>query len=245
MKKLLFFLGLFTFASPAFAEPTAMEIVRKMDQSQNAKNQVITSVMIIHGRRATREISSKSWILGDEKSFTQYLAPARERGTKMLKVGDKLWIYYPKADRIVSISGHMLRKSVMGSDLSYEDMMEKGTLEESYNATLEGEEVILGRTSYKIKLIAKVPDVAYKKVMIWIDKGRFVALRQELYAKSGKLLKRFETLGVMKTKKGWYPSHMRFKDVLKDGGGTEYKVTEILFDQKINPKRFQKGQLRR
>ena len=63
--------------------------------------------------------------------------------------------------------------------------------------------------------------------MIWIDKVRFVALRQELYAKSGKLLKRFETLGVMKTKKGWYPSHMRFKDVLKDGGGTEYKVTEI------------------
>ena len=245
MKQLTLLVGFLLLAGDLLAAPTAMQIINKMDKSQNAKNQIITSTMIIHGRRATREVASKSWIIGDEKSYTEYLAPAREKGTKMLKVGDKLWIYYPKADRIVSISGHMLRRSVMGSDISYEDMMEKRSTEETYDATLLGEETIDGRKSYKIELIAKLPDVAYQKVVIWVDKERFVGLKQELYAASGKLLKRFTTLAVMKTKKGWYASHMKFKDVLKDGKGTEYRVKEVLFDQKIPAKRFQKGQLRR
>lgn len=238
-------MGLLFLGGELLAEPTAMEIIKRMDNAQNASNQVITSSMTIKGRRATRTIESKSWIKGNEKSYTEYLAPAREKGTKMLKVGEKLWIYYPRADRVVNISGHMLRRSVMGSDMSYEDMMERRSTEETYNAEIEGEEKIGDRMTYRILMKAKLDDVAYQKAVIWIDKTRYIALKQELYAASGKLLKRLDTLAVMKTSKGWYPSHMRFKDVLKDGDGTEFKVTKILFDQKISDKRFKKGQLRR
>jgi len=245
MKKISLLLGLLFLAGDLLAGPTALEIIRKMDALQNADNQVIISSMTIKGRRATRTIESKSWIQGTEKSFTEYLAPAREKGTKMLKVGGKLWTYYPRADRVVNISGHMLRRSVLGSDMSYEDMMERRSTEETYNAVLEDEEEIGERMCYRILMTAKVDDVAYQKVKIWIDKTRFIALKQELYAASGKLLKRLDTLAVMKTSKGWYPSHMRFKDVLKDGSGTEFRVKSILFNQKISKKRFQKGQLRR
>lgn len=232
-------------AADALADPTAMEIIQKMDSIQNAENQIITSSMIIHGRRATRTIVSKSWIQGKEKSFTEYLAPAREKGTKMLKVGERLWIYYPRADRIVNISGHMLRQSVMGSDLSYEDMMERRPMEETYEAVIEDEEEIAGRDTYRIFLTAKVPDVAYQKVRIWIDRERYVPWRQDLYAASGKLLKRLDTLDAMETTKGWYPSHIRFKDMLKEGDGTEFKVSEIEFVDDIPASRFLKGRLRR
>ncbi len=238
-------LGFILVGGELMAGPTAMDIIRKMDQSQNSKNQILISSMTIKGRRATRTIKSKSWIRGEENSFTEYLAPAREKGTKMLKQGNKLWIYYPRADRVVNISGHMLRRSVMGSDMSYEDMMERRSTEETYNAVIEGEEMIGQRMTYRILMTAKVEDVAYQKVKIWIDKSRYVALKQELYAASGRLLKRLNTIEVMQTPKGWYPRHMRFKDVLKRGDGTEFKVLEILFDQKISPRRFRKGQLRR
>ncbi|MDT8445634.1 MAG: outer membrane lipoprotein-sorting protein [bacterium] len=241
---ILLSLWLLTFTSLK-AAPEAMSIVRKMDQSLNSKNQVITSTMVIHGKRATRSIESKSWILGKDQSFTEYLAPARERGTKMLKLGDQLWIYYPSADRVVNISGHMLRREVMGSDMSYEDMMERRPREELYEALLEGEEEIQGRPVYRILLSAQVPDVAYQKIRLWVDKERYVPLRQELFAASGKLLKVLETLEVMQTTKGWYPQRMRFKDVLKSGQGTEFTVEELLFDQEIPESRFHKGQLRR
>lgn len=245
MKILSLLITFLLFSGSLMAEPTAMEIIQKMDELQNNQNQIMTSSMVIKGRRATRTIRSKSWIQGDQKSYTEYLAPAREKGVKMLKVGDKLWIYYPRADRVVNISGHMLRRSVMGSDMSYEDMMERRSIEETYKAVIEGEEKVEDRETWRILMNATVDDVAYQKVKIWIDKERYIALKQELYAASGKLLKKLDTLAVMETEKGWYPSHIRFKDVLKEGGGTEFLVHEILFDQNIPERRFNKSQLRR
>ena len=105
-------------------EPTGKEILERIDKNMASKSTISTSKMVIHGARQTRTIEAKSWGMGDEKSFTEYLAPAREKGTKMLKLEDKLWIYSPGSDRTIQISGHMLKQSLMGSDLSYEDMMD-------------------------------------------------------------------------------------------------------------------------
>ena len=69
------------FISIIFSEPNNQiidEIVKKMDMNLNSENRVIKSKMIIHGRR-TRTIESKSWIVGINKAFTEYLSPARER----------------------------------------------------------------------------------------------------------------------------------------------------------------------
>ena len=69
---------------------TAEDILKQIDENLTSENQVMTSSMVVHGRRATRTIVSKSWVVGTEKSFTEYLSPPREAGTKMLKVGDEL-----------------------------------------------------------------------------------------------------------------------------------------------------------
>ena len=100
--------------------PGGDEILKKVDQSMFSDNRIATSRMVIHGRRENRTIEAKSWQRGTNEAFTEYLAPVREQGTKMLKLHDNLWTYSPSTDRIIMISGHMLRQSVMGSDLSYE-----------------------------------------------------------------------------------------------------------------------------
>jgi len=111
----------------------------------SAENRVLESLMTIHGKRNSRTMTSKSYTVSDKKSFTEYLTPAREKGTKMLKLEDKLWIYSPSTDRTIQISGHMLRQSIMGSDFSYEDMMDDRKLKDIYTATIAGEEEIEGR----------------------------------------------------------------------------------------------------
>jgi hypothetical protein len=98
--------------------PSAREIIEKVDKNMSAESRIFTSKMIIHNRRNTRTIESKSWSLGETKSYSEYLSPPREQGTKMLKLDNQLWIFSPSTDRIIQISGHMLRQSVMGSDLS-------------------------------------------------------------------------------------------------------------------------------
>ncbi|MDD3737393.1 MAG: outer membrane lipoprotein-sorting protein, partial [Bacteroidales bacterium] len=114
--------------------------------------------MTIHGRRASRTITSRSYVAGDKKSFTEYLSPPREQGTKMLKLENQLWIYSPSTDRTIQISGHMLRQSVMGSDLSYEDMMDDRKLTDTYDAEVEGSEIVDERATWVLELKAKVDD---------------------------------------------------------------------------------------
>ena len=46
----------------------------------------------------------------------------------------------PRAERVQKISGHMLRQGMMGSDMSYEDMLEAADFEEKYEAEVVGEE---------------------------------------------------------------------------------------------------------
>jgi outer membrane lipoprotein-sorting protein len=225
--------------------PTGDWILQKVDENIGSDNKISHSRMIIHGRRASRTVESRSWIQGDEKSFTEYLAPPREAGTKMLKLEDQLWTYSPSTDRTIRISGHMLRQSVMGSDLSYEDLMEDRKLQDLYSAQVTGEEEYDGRPCWVLDLTATKEDVAYYLRKIWVDKERFVALKEDRFAKSGKLLKRTEIRDVQRQEGRWVPKKIIFKDMLKTGEGTEFLLDDVQFNVEIPDYIFSKASLRK
>ena len=233
-----------TIAAAAAQAPDGEAILRRADENMGSDNKITTSVMTIHGRRGSRSVKSKSWIKGRTQSFTEYLDPPREKGTKMLKLEDQLWTYTPAADRTILISGHMLRQSVMGSDLSYEDMMEDPRLTVLYSASLGGEEVYGGRACWVLDLVSRGGEIAYFKRRIWVDKERFVVLREERFAKSGKLLKTTEVENVERQGGRWVPTRILFKDALKEGGGTEFVLEAIEFDASIPDHVFTKASLR-
>ncbi|HEX9973227.1 MAG TPA: outer membrane lipoprotein-sorting protein [bacterium] len=245
MKRFIVLFFLFSIANSFAQEPSGESILNQIDKNLTSDNRILTSKMIIHGRRESRTIESKTWVQGIDKSFTEYLAPAREKGTKMLKLEKMLWLYSPATDRIIQISGHMLRQSVMGSDLSYEDMMEDPKLTNNYEAKVLGSESIDGRDCWIVELTAKVQDIAYHSRKLWVDKDRLIPLQEELYAKSGKLLKKMELKDVTNIQGRWYPKRMVFKDMLKTGEGTEFTIETIQFDQEIPEYIFSKAALRK
>jgi outer membrane lipoprotein-sorting protein len=225
--------------------PSGDWILQKVDENIGSDNKISHSRMVIHGRRASRTVESRSWIQGDEKSFTEYLAPPREAGTKMLKLEDQLWTYSPSTDRTIRISGHLLRQSVMGSDLSYEDLMEDRKLRDLYAARVSGEEEYDGRVCWVLELTSKEEEVAYHSRKIWVDKERFVALKEDRFAKSDKLLKRTEVKDVQRMEGRWIPRKIVFKDMLKTGEGTEFVLEEVQFNAAIPDHVFSKASLRK
>jgi len=227
-----------------YSQPDAHELLDKVDKNMSSKNRVFESEMTIHGRRSSRTITSRSYSVGTKQSFSEYLSPAREQGTKMLKLEKQLWIYSPSTDRIIQISGNMLRQSVMGSDLSYEDMMDDRKLIEIYNAKVTGDETINGRNTYVLELTAKVEDATYYSQKIWVDIERYVPLKEELFAKGGQLLKRITLSDIKQVQGRWFPMSAVYKDVLKEGSGTEFKMTSVKFDQSIPDYIFTKAALK-
>ena len=242
---ILFFLS-YSFLFTQSDQMSADDIMKAMDQNLNAESRIITSKMVVKGRRSNRTIKSKNWVVGTELAFTEYLSPPREAGTKMLKIGEKLYTYSPQTDRVIQISGHMLRQSVMGSDMSYNDMMEDRPIDELYSATIEGSTMLDGRDHWIMILDAKVKGLSYPKRRSWVDKEYLLPKKEELYAKSGKLLKTASLEGIKKIEGRWFPSKFVYKDELKrNSKGTEWIIDSIQFNKKIPNSRFSKALLRK
>ncbi len=220
-------------------------ILNKVDQNITARNRVSEAEMVIHGHRADRTVKSLSWIKGTETAFTEYLAPPRERGTKMLKQKENLWTYFPRTDRTVLISGHLLNQSIMGSDLSYSDLMEDPKLQNIYNAEIVGEETLINRKCWILELVAKKKDVSYHKRKIWVDKERFIVLKENRYALSGRLIKTTDVKKIERIDGRWVPVKIIFKDQLKTGKGTEFNLISIKFNDNIPDYVFTKANLKK
>ncbi len=233
-------------APPARAQtPSGEAVLRRVDANIGSDTKATLATMIIHGRRGSREIGMRSWIQGMERSFTDYVSPARERGTRMLKLDDLLWTYSPATDRTLQISGHLLRNAVLGSDLSYEDLMEDPRLLNLYTATVTGSETVDSRVCWVLDLRARDPSVAYPSRRIHVDQERAVVLREQRFAKSGRLLKTTEVREVAAMGGRWVPTRMAFRDANRDGGGTEFVVHRMAFDVRIPESLFSKAALRR
>jgi len=246
MKNILILFFLSSFLFPQTNQMNADNIIKAIDKNLNAESRTITSKMVVRGRRSSRTIKSKSWVVGTDLAFTEYLSPPREAGTKMLKLGEKLYTYSPQTDRVIQISGHMLRQSVMGSDMSYNDMMEDRPMEELYKATIEGSAKVDGRDHWIIVLDAKVKGLSYPKRRSWVDKEYLLPIKEELYAKSGKLLKTASLEDIKKIQGRWFPSKFVYKDELKrNSKGTEWIIDNIEFNKKIPDSRFSKALLRK
>lgn len=227
------------------ANPDVPTILKAIDANMTAKSSKSVTRLVVNGRRSSRTVASINYAQGTDKFFTEYTAPPRDKGTKMLKLGKDLWIYDPGSDRSIKISGNMLKQSVMGSDLSYEDFMEETKVVDAYSGVVSRTEEINGRACWVLELTAKQGKQAYYKRRLWVDKERYVVHREYLYAKSGKLLKSINASDFRKTGSRWYPHYILFKDELKDGKGTQYYIDSIEFDVAIPAYMFSKAMLKK
>lgn len=225
--------------------PSASAILKEIDRNMTSSSSKSVTRMVIHSKRSSRTVESINYAQGTDKFYTEYTNPPREKGTKMLKLGSSLWIYDPNTDRSIQISGNMLKQSVMGSDLSYEDFMEETKLEDAYSAVVDKDGTWDKRPVWILTLTAKKKDLAYYTRKLYVDKERYVVLYEELYARGGKLLKTVRASNVTRIGSRWYPRHILFKDELKDGKGTEYHIDSIEFDVSIPASTFNKAMLRK
>jgi outer membrane lipoprotein-sorting protein len=233
-------------SAPAEDLPAASEILAKIDENMVFDTRSSRITMTVQGKRRTRSYEMVTFGRGEADSAIEYLSPARDKGTRILKLDQQLWIYMPTVDRTQKISGHMLRQGMMGSDISYEDMMASTELEEMYEASITGEDSFDGRPCWKLQLVAHDDSVTYPKRVSWIDKELYIPLKQELYALSGMLLKTW-TMTEIKRFDGdrQFPTRMQISDHLKKDSSTVIEFTELKFGIELEEEVFSNRWLER
>ena len=226
-------------------EIDAQKLLEAVDDNLWSNTKRINGRLIIDNGRKVRVLTWEHWMEGVDRAYTRYKSPAREKGTKMLKIKNKLWMYTPRTDRKLLIAGHLLRQSMMGSDLSYEDMTEDTKLSAAYKATFIATDELREMECCVLLLVAHDKTTTYQTRKLWVDVEKKIVFRQELYAKGGKLLKDVEYFDYRLLGKRMFPRKMIFRDLLKENTKTTYMFDDIEFDVDIPKKYFSQSILKR
>jgi outer membrane lipoprotein-sorting protein len=249
MKKLLVIVLIGLIMGPAFAQtpgsaPSAAELMQHIDSNSVYNSIEYDGEMIIEhgGRRFVKTV--KAWARGNSDSFMEFTNP-EDRGTRYLLLRGRLYMISPDIERPMQISGHMLRESMMGSDMSYEDTINNDTLASRYNAALAGTETLNGRSAWVLELTAKKRDESYPRRKLFIDTETRDLLRSELYALSGAKLKEINTLRVDVIGGRRFPVETEMRDLLRRDSRTVFIMKNAILDQPIADSVFSRRNLER
>lgn len=227
-------------------EPASVEeLLRRVDRQMTSKTRSALARMRIVTSEETREKQLRILARGEEDSLLLLLKPDRDKGTKYLKLAGQLWIYLPRTEKDVKISGHMLRQSLMGSDFSYEDLAENHGLDQDYDGALLPPEEMAGEPCHVVRLTAKRQGLSYPERKVWISKRYELPLLEERYAKTGRLLKALRLSNIRRFEDRYYPMLFVMEDKLKSGTRTELSIEEIRFGIPVAEEVFDRRSLRR
>jgi outer membrane lipoprotein-sorting protein len=243
MKKLFFVLLVLFVGSIAFAQ-TAMEILQRVDNNDVYNTIQYEGKMIIEHNNRRVERTMTAWARGNDDSFIEFTNP-EDRGTRYLKTRGRLMVYSPDIEGVMLISGHMLRESMMGSDLSYEDTMDNKPLSARYTPVILRTETLNGRPAWVLELTANSRTESYPMRRLWIDQQNNDLLRTELFALSGAMLKEFNLLKVEVIGGRRFPVEMEVRDLLRRGSRTVFTMGNVILDRPIADSVFSEKNLRR
>jgi outer membrane lipoprotein-sorting protein len=205
---------------------TAEEIVTRLEEHRTFSTSRSEMTMTIRDRFGERTSAMISYSRGADEALIEFTSAA-ERGQKVLRTADEIYLYYPDAAELVRLQGSALRESLLGSDVSYEDLTGGRTILDTYDVELQGREEVDGHDTYRVTLTARRRNVAYPRQTMWIDTELFVARRSELNALNGRLLKTITSTRIEEVSGHPVPMEMVVSDALKRNSSTTVSIEDI------------------
>lgn len=230
-------LAMMALSSASAWSQSAEEVIRRMEANQTHGTSYIEGRMIVRDRFGSRTSSFEMYSEGEENVLVEFTSAA-EAGQKVLRTQDEIYLFYPDAAELIRLQGAALRESMLGSDVSYEDMTGNRGILDTYRATLAGRETVRGFDCFVVDLEATSRDVAYPRQKVWVDSELFVMRRSEQYALSGRLLKEIVVTELMERSGLVFPAAMTISDTLKANSGTEFIVDEARIGIRLPPNIF-------
>ena len=220
--------------TPAAAEdiPDPVALLRHVDGNELYDTISYTGEMIIEykGKRFVKEF--KAFGRENRDTFIEF-TNSEDAGTKYLKKDGRLFVYSPDTEQVMPISGHMLKESMMGSDLSYEDTIENEGLAKRYVPTISGSDIFDGREVWVLDLAAIKKTESYPRQRLLVAKDTLDVLHYDLFALSGARLKEYNLIRVEPIGARRFPVESEMRDLLRKGSRTLSRLGNVEIDKPI------------
>ncbi|WP_208728255.1 outer membrane lipoprotein-sorting protein [Oceanidesulfovibrio indonesiensis] len=208
---------------------TEEELVQRAHDYMRGQTSVSVVDMTIHRPNWERTMTIKAWTKGVEDSIFKIIAPAKDKDNGTLKLGQEMWTYNPKINRVIKIPPSMMSQSWMGSDFSNNDLAKSDTILTDYTHEIIGEEEHEGKTVYVVESIPKprAPVVWGKQVLKVREDDIYIS--QEFFDEDMESVKILEMLEINEMGGRLYPTvwKMHKTDETEEYTLLDYKELEF------------------
>jgi outer membrane lipoprotein-sorting protein len=200
--------------------------------------------MTVHRPEWERESLMKSWTRGDKDALVRFVEPAKDAGSATLKLGDNMWIYTPRLDRVIKLPFSMMAQSWMGSDFSYNDLAKSDDLLLHFENRIVSEEEQEGHKVYVIEAIPH-PDapVIWGKEVVKVRDDHLL-LEETFFDQDLKAVKTLKATQIGPMGGKTYVTRMRMEELEKAGHWTEITYRRAEFGLKLPGALFTLANLR-
>ncbi len=226
-------------------EADATAIVKKMDELYRSSSSYAEILMKIETPNWKRSLKIKSWSLGDKKTFLRILEPKKERGIATLKIGNRMWNFLPKIDKIMKIPPSMMMSSWMGSDFTNDDFVKMYTFIEDYHF----KKIDWTEKKKNIIYIECIPrqgrPIVWGKRILAVYEDSSLPIWEKFYDGKGKLVREMIYKDIKTFGKRSIPSVIELISTAKKGNKTIVIYSDAQFDIDVDRQIFTRKNLRK
>lgn len=196
---------------------------------------------------------AKEYPDGTTKTLLLYAAPELVAGTLYLAHTppadtERIWLYLPALEILKELVSESDRKGefIAGSGITYADVASGFSYREGYAATLDGEEVMIGATVWRLDLVPIAAGKEWSRIRLWIHQGEFIVLRAEFVDRNGKLARILSVPELVQDDLGMRPARLVVENLLRGGRATveiEARSAEEISDAYFDPRNLGKLKL--
>ena len=217
----------------------AKDILDRVDdlfRGSSSKGIMTMKIVTVHW---TRTLKVEWWSEGKDKSLMRILRPKKEKGTATLRVGNDIWNYLPKVNRIIKLPSSMMSASWMGSHFTNDDLVKESRMADDYTFALTFQGNRDGKEILEVTCLPKPQAaVVWGKVLVVVRPVDYLPLRILYYDEDMDLARTmtFTDIGPLGDRK--LPRVMRMVPEDKPDEMTEMTYENMTFDLKLPEQTF-------
>lgn len=221
-----------TAAAPAAGAPPpdAAAIVKRAIDYWRGRSSCTLMAMTVHRPDSERQSVTRGWTRGTKDALVRFTEPARDAGNATLKLGDDMWVFTPRLNRVVKIPFSMMASSWMGSDFSYNDLAKSDQLVVDFDNRVTSTETSDGHVVYVIEATPhRAAPVIWGKEVVKIRDDDLL-LEQTFFDQDGKPIKRLsaQAIGMLGGRR--YVTRLRMAKLEAADEWTELDYRDARFD---------------
>jgi outer membrane lipoprotein-sorting protein len=220
------------------------EIVKKIDELYRSKSSYSEVEMEIVTPHWQRSLSMKIWTEGMKKTFIRILSPRKEKGVGTLRIGNEMWNYLPKTNKVMKIPPSMMMGSWMGSDFTNDDIVSEISYVDDYTYDFAR----VDSTEKGMLYVKAVPNdgvpVVWAHLVMAVRDTDYLPVWEKYYDEKGRLMRTLIFSDIRRYGSRTLPSTMEMIPANKDKHKTIVRYNRADFDIPIENAVFSLRKLR-